>query len=37
VANGRSDALIMNSFMLQPGEESIVADKVYDLLKAHSA
>jgi len=35
--NGRRDTLIMNSFMLQPGEDSIVADKLYDLLKAHSA
>ena len=30
-------ALSMNSFMLQPGEETIIADKLYELLKAHSA
>jgi seryl-tRNA(Sec) selenium transferase len=29
--------LSMNSFMLQPGEDSIIADKVYQLLKEHSA
>src|SRR5271166_643094 len=33
----RSGALSMNSFMLQPGQENIVADKLFDLLKAHSA
>jgi hypothetical protein len=26
-------ALSMNSFMLQPGEDAIVADKLYQLLK----
>src|SRR5271169_5325076 len=31
----RSGALSMNSFMLQPGQDKIVADKLYDLLKAH--
>jgi len=29
--------LVMNSFMLQPGEDAIIADRVYDLLKTHSA
>jgi uncharacterized pyridoxal phosphate-dependent enzyme len=33
----RPDTLAMNSFMLQPGEESIIADKLYDLLKSHAA
>jgi len=33
----RRGALSMNSFMLQPGEDAIVADKLYQLLKAHSA
>jgi uncharacterized pyridoxal phosphate-dependent enzyme len=33
----RKDALSMNSFMLQPGEDAIIADKLYALLKAHSA
>ena len=33
----RRGALSMNSFMLQPGEDAIIADKLYDLLKAHSA
>ena len=32
----RRDALAMNSFMLQPGEDAIIADKLYELLKAHS-
>jgi uncharacterized pyridoxal phosphate-dependent enzyme len=31
------EGLTMNSFMLQPGEHSIIADKLYDLLKAHSS
>jgi L-seryl-tRNA(Ser) seleniumtransferase len=30
-------ALSMNSFMLQPGEDEIIADKLYQLLKEHSA
>ena len=30
-------ALSLNSFMLQPGQETIMADKIYELLKAHSA
>jgi L-seryl-tRNA(Ser) seleniumtransferase len=33
----RPGALSMNSFMLQTGEEHIVAEKLYELLKAHSA
>jgi len=33
----RRGALSMNSFMLQHGEDAIVADKLYQLLKAHSA
>ena len=36
-AGERRQALSMNSFMLQPGEEAIIADKLYELLKAHSA
>lgn len=35
--NDKHDALSMNSFMLQPGENEIIANKLYDLLKAHSA
>jgi L-seryl-tRNA(Ser) seleniumtransferase len=34
-AGERRGALSMNSFMLQPGEETIIADKLYELLKAH--
>jgi uncharacterized pyridoxal phosphate-dependent enzyme len=30
-------ALSMNSFMLQPGQDAILADKLYQLLKDHSA
>jgi uncharacterized pyridoxal phosphate-dependent enzyme len=30
-------ALSMNSFMLQPGQDAILADKLYQLLKEHSA
>jgi uncharacterized pyridoxal phosphate-dependent enzyme len=33
----RPDALSMNSFMLQPGEDAIIADRLYQVLKAHSA
>ena len=33
----RTGALSLNSFMLQPGEENILADKLYDVLKAHAA
>lgn len=29
--------LVMNSFMLQPGEDKIVADQLYSVLKQHSA
>src|SRR6202158_1845873 len=36
-AGEKRGALSMNSFMLQPGEETIIADKLYELLKAHSA
>jgi uncharacterized pyridoxal phosphate-dependent enzyme len=32
----RTGALSLNSFMLQPGEENILADKLYEVLKAHS-
>jgi L-seryl-tRNA(Ser) seleniumtransferase len=35
--NDKHDALAMNSFMLQPGEDEIIAGKLYELLKAHSA
>ncbi|MGB7731673.1 MAG: aminotransferase class V-fold PLP-dependent enzyme [Candidatus Acidiferrum sp.] len=33
----RGGALSMNSFMLQPGEDKIIADKLHEVLKAHSA
>jgi uncharacterized pyridoxal phosphate-dependent enzyme len=33
----KRDSLTIASFMLQPGEDTIIADKLYDLLKAHSA
>ena len=33
----RTGALSLNSFMLQPGQETIMADKIYELLKAHCA
>ena len=36
-AGERRGALSMNSFMLQPGEDAIIADRLYQLLKAHSA
>jgi L-seryl-tRNA(Ser) seleniumtransferase len=36
-AGERRGALSMNSFMLQAGEDAIIADKLYQLLKAHSA
>jgi uncharacterized pyridoxal phosphate-dependent enzyme len=36
-AGERRGALSMNSFMLQPGEDAIIADQLYQLLKAHSA
>jgi uncharacterized pyridoxal phosphate-dependent enzyme len=35
-AGDKHDTLAMNSFMLQAGEETIIADKLYELLKAHS-
>jgi uncharacterized pyridoxal phosphate-dependent enzyme len=31
------EGITMNSFMLKPGEDRIIADKLYDLFKAHSA
>jgi len=34
---GQYAGLAMCSFMLQPGEENIIADKLYELLKAHTA
>ena len=33
----RDDSLTIASFMLQPGEDAIIADKLYQLLRAHSA
>jgi len=33
----RDDTLTVSSFMLQPGEDAIIAGKLYELLKAHSA
>src|SRR5262252_6679023 len=33
---GEYAGLAMCSFMLQPGEENIIADKLYELLKAHT-
>jgi len=33
----KREGITMNSFMLQPGEEAIIADKLYDLLKLHSS
>lgn len=33
----KHQGLTMNSFMLQPGEDALIAEKLYDLLKAHSA
>lgn len=33
----RDDTLTISSFMLKPGEDAIIADKLYDYLKAHSA
>jgi L-seryl-tRNA(Ser) seleniumtransferase len=37
VDDERQGALSMNSFMLQKGEDTIIADKLYEVLKAHSA
>jgi hypothetical protein len=31
------DSLTIASFMLKPGEDAVIADKLYELLKAHSA
>jgi len=33
----KKDSLTIASFMLQPGEDAIIADKLYDLLKARAA
>jgi len=33
----KREGIAMNSFMLQPGEDAIIADKLYGLLKARSA
>ena len=33
----RDDSLTICSFMLKPGEDAIIASKLYELLKAHSA
>ena len=33
----RDDTLTIASFMLKPGEDAVIADKLYELLKAHSA
>jgi uncharacterized pyridoxal phosphate-dependent enzyme len=33
----KREGITMNSFMLQPGEDAVIADRLYDLLKAHSA
>jgi uncharacterized pyridoxal phosphate-dependent enzyme len=37
VLASNESGLIMNSFMLQPGEEKIIADRLTQLLRAHSA
>jgi len=37
VLESRPDGLGMNSFMLQPGEEKIIAEHLVQLLRAHSA
>ena len=37
VLESRPDGLGMNSFMLQPGEERIIAEHLVQLLRAHSA
>ena len=36
-AGERRGSLSMSSFMLKPGEESIIAEQLYTVLKAHSA
>jgi uncharacterized pyridoxal phosphate-dependent enzyme len=33
----KREGITMNSFMLKPGEDAIIADKLYDLLKSHSS
>ena len=33
----KREGITMNSFMLQPGEDAVIADKLYDLLKSHSS
>jgi uncharacterized pyridoxal phosphate-dependent enzyme len=33
----KREGITMNSFMLQPGEDAIIADKLYELLKTHAA
>jgi hypothetical protein len=37
VIASNESGLIMNSFMLQPGEEKIIADRLTQLFRAHSA
>jgi len=37
VLGGNSNGLGMNSFMLQPGEEKIIAERLVQLFKSHSA
>jgi L-seryl-tRNA(Ser) seleniumtransferase len=37
VLGGSSNGLGMNSFMLQPGEEKIIAERLVQLFKSHSA
>jgi len=37
VLSSDEKGLSMNSFMLQPGEEKIIADHLVQLFKAHSA
>jgi uncharacterized pyridoxal phosphate-dependent enzyme len=31
----KREGITMNSFMLKPGEDAVIADKLYDLLKSH--
>jgi uncharacterized pyridoxal phosphate-dependent enzyme len=33
----KREGITMNSFMLKPGEDVVIADKLYDLLKSHSS
>jgi L-seryl-tRNA(Ser) seleniumtransferase len=37
VVESNSSGLAMNSFMLQPGEEKVIADHLVQLFRAHSA